>query len=198
MEYNPKDIRTWRKKFKTDLSKELATITDVHSFIKQLVVNEENIHFDDCPFDIIWQEGFNPSQSELYKYDDAMNRLWNACTNLSIDPHEIHIIVINEPKESRYAKGGKLKSKESEFKKFIASDNFKNRKIEFGGYEEFDGGSQFFVHYEKSNKEYLKTNLENWLKNSGVSGPKEVYDSVDDYSDYENGWTIVVEQVDNN
>jgi len=96
MEYNPKDIRTWRKKFKTNLFKELATITDVHSFIKQLVVNEENIHFDDCPFDIIWQEGFNPSQSELYKYDDAMNKLWNACTNLSIDPHEIHINVINE------------------------------------------------------------------------------------------------------
>ena len=38
MEYNPKDIRTWRKKFKTNLFKELATITDVHSFIKQLVV----------------------------------------------------------------------------------------------------------------------------------------------------------------
>ena len=113
-------------------------------------------------------------------------------------------ITTGEYLSTTYAKGGEIKDSQKSLKELIAklSNNtlLKNHpshylELEYGGYEEYDGGNLITIHYAIPDEERLEEELHKWAK-SNLREPYEIYLSVDDYSTPEQGgwWTMVIEQ----
>ena len=96
-----------------------------------------------------------------------------------------------------FAKGGELKSKESDLKEYIKEiEKEHNIDIEYGGYEEYDGENLFFVHYEIPEEKLVENKLNEWVKKSKLKNI-EIYEATDNFSDYYGGfWTMIVSQWD--
>lgn len=100
-----------------------------------------------------------------------------------------------EEEEFEFGKGGNvkltLKESENDLKSYLKSTPV---KIDFGGYDQFDGENVIFVHYKEKDEAKVEDLLNAWVSKHSWKNTINVYQAVDNFSNKEGYWTYVIEE----
>jgi hypothetical protein len=86
-----------------------------------------------------------------------------------------------------------LKESENDLKNYLKTTPV---KIDFGGYDQFDGENVIFVHYKEKDEAKVEDLLNSWVSKHSWKNTINVYQAVDNFSNKESYWTYVIEETE--
>jgi hypothetical protein len=132
-------------------------------------------------------------KSYSFSNDDIIDGIYVLKTSVKKTPKVTRTQF--EEEEFEFGKGGNvkltLKESENDLKSYLKSIPV---KIEFGGYDQFDGENVIFVHYKEKDENEVEDLLNAWVSKHSWKNTINVYQAVENFSNKDGYWTYVIEE----
>jgi len=132
-------------------------------------------------------------QKYSFSNEDIIDGMYVLKTSLKTTPKVTRTQF--EEEEFEFGKGGNvkltLKESENDLKSYLKSTPV---KIDFGGYDQFDGENVIFVHYKEKDEDKVEDLLNAWVSKHSWKNTINVYQAVDNLSNKDGYWTYVIEE----
>lgn len=177
------EVETPATKERPKLSKKIrkGTLSEIATYVPKRSIESLSVTID--------------GQKYSFYNEDIIDGIYVLKTSLKTTPKVTRTQF--EEEEFEFSKGGNLKltlkESEDDLKSYLKSTPV---KIDFGGYDQFDGENVIFVHYKEKDEDKVDDLLNAWVSKHSWKNTINVYQAVDNFSNKEGYWTYVIEETE--